>query len=268
MLDSGVYIIVNLVTGMVYVGSSIHLDARMKQHRCDLLAGRHCNVHLQRSWNKYGSAAFLFWVIEFVSPERVIEREQYYIDLLDAVGSGYNQAPNAGSLAGYSPTEEHRHRVSASVAKYYNENPGERERVARDTRDRWAKMSPDEHRAMGKKIGRATRGRRSPNKGKKSSEKTRRRISAAVKKTWSQMSSDERRTETARRVGGRGHSAETRAKISAAVKKRNADPEVRRRASERMKERWANMTPEERAKTVAAAHAATRAKHAKKAEIR
>ena len=55
---SGIYVIRNLVTGKIYVGSAVIIGKRVYEHRRLLMLGTHGNRLLQRAWAKYGSDAF------------------------------------------------------------------------------------------------------------------------------------------------------------------------------------------------------------------
>lgn len=57
---SGVYQIYNTVNGKRYIGSSIHIEQRFKEHLRNLRANKHVNAHLQSAWNKYGEHSFVF----------------------------------------------------------------------------------------------------------------------------------------------------------------------------------------------------------------
>ena len=52
MLESGIYKITNLTNGMVYIGSSINIEIRLKHHFRELKNNRHKNRHLQNAFNK------------------------------------------------------------------------------------------------------------------------------------------------------------------------------------------------------------------------
>lgn len=98
----GIYVIRNLKTGNVYVGSSDNIERRVRAHMNLLARGRHHSIKLQRAWDKHGSELFAFETLEVVADvERLIEREQEYIDSMGAFGmGGYNMIPNAGSTRG------------------------------------------------------------------------------------------------------------------------------------------------------------------------
>lgn len=50
---AGVYQIFNTETNKRYIGSSIDVERRLKEHKRNLKAHRHSNQHLQNAWNKY-----------------------------------------------------------------------------------------------------------------------------------------------------------------------------------------------------------------------
>ncbi len=79
----GIYKITNTANGKFYVGSSKDTDSRWVGHKRCLRGGYHCNIILQRSWNKYGEAAFDFAVLEEVNDVgQLLIREQHYLDTL------------------------------------------------------------------------------------------------------------------------------------------------------------------------------------------
>lgn len=98
--QTGVYKILNTVTGKIYVGSAaVSFKTRWVIHRADLRGGRHFNCYLQRSWNKHGEKAFKFIVLDCCLPEQCLEREQQWLDKLQPYtkGKGYNLSKVAGS---------------------------------------------------------------------------------------------------------------------------------------------------------------------------
>lgn len=112
-MSSGIYRIRNIASGKCYVGSAVNVDRRFGEHRSQLRAGTHHSAHMQRAWVMHGEQTFVFEEIEAVCPERLIEREQHWIDLLNAYGrSGYNASPTAGSSLGVKRSLLTRQRVS------------------------------------------------------------------------------------------------------------------------------------------------------------
>lgn len=103
-----IYQIRHIESGRVYVGSTNDPSKRWKAHRRELDRGTHHSEYLQRAWNKYGTDAFVFEIIEPVLfIEDLISREQYWIDALHACDEdhGFNCAPTAGSTLGVQPSE-------------------------------------------------------------------------------------------------------------------------------------------------------------------
>lgn len=125
---SGIYCIKNMITGAMYIGSSINLGERLRDHIMDS-----SNVYLRNSIEKYGVANFSFIVVEFVEifPElsheenkaNLLAREQYWLDWLFSLDekSRYNFAPVAGSCLGVTRSTETRSLMSA--AKEGENNP-------------------------------------------------------------------------------------------------------------------------------------------------
>lgn len=92
----------------MYVGHSVNVSKRWVRHRADLRRGTHHNIHLQRSWNKYGEDAFEFVILEECSVEQLLEREQHH---MDQCSERYNIAPIAGSRLGLTHTPEAREKI-------------------------------------------------------------------------------------------------------------------------------------------------------------
>lgn len=88
----GVYVIRNIITQEVYVGSSINIKKRIKRHRGDLKRGNHANPHLQKSWNEHGSHNFDFSIQEVCIEEKLIERESHWIKFYESLNpyKGFN----------------------------------------------------------------------------------------------------------------------------------------------------------------------------------
>lgn len=114
-VTTGIYRIRHLASGRCYVGSSVNIVNRIARHKADLRHNKHDNVFLQRAWILYGEAAFEFEVIEVVVTEKLLEREQYWIDVLVKPGGGYNLAPVAGSTRGRKLSDAHKAALSRAL---------------------------------------------------------------------------------------------------------------------------------------------------------
>lgn len=75
---AGVYFIVS-PSGSIYIGSSTELDRRKVKHFGDLKRGNHHCKGLQNAFNKY-CADLQFYIVERCEPEKVYEREQWWLD--------------------------------------------------------------------------------------------------------------------------------------------------------------------------------------------
>lgn len=81
----GVYLILNLITGDSYIGSSKSIYYRIGRHKCDLIKDRSGNRNMQASWNEHGRGAFLVQVLELCKEEELLIREQHYIDTMKPI---------------------------------------------------------------------------------------------------------------------------------------------------------------------------------------
>jgi len=74
-----IYKIINTKTGKFYVGRTNNLEKRISRHFKELEKGKHHSIHLQRSYNKHGRAAF---IVESNPSTNAQMEEQEYLDTL------------------------------------------------------------------------------------------------------------------------------------------------------------------------------------------
>ena len=124
----GIYLITNVINKKQYVGSSFNVYYRMQNHRCRLAKNNHKNPKLQNGYNKYGLSKFAFTILEFVEDkDKLLEREQYYIDLLKP---WYNILQFAGNVSGLKHTPETIQKcIAASVRRTGTHHSGHKGRV-------------------------------------------------------------------------------------------------------------------------------------------
>lgn len=86
-MSMGIYKITNLFNGKVYIGQSIHIERRWKEH-CFFSA----NSLIGKAIQKYGKQNFSFEILEEVQDEEVLnELETKYIKFFDSLApKGYN----------------------------------------------------------------------------------------------------------------------------------------------------------------------------------
>lgn len=99
----GIYCWINNINDKIYVGSSVNLTERFyKYYSVKHLTMRKTPIH--NAILKYGFSNFSLAILEYiVDKEEVVNKEQYYLDLLDP---NYNILEIAGSSLGYKHTEE------------------------------------------------------------------------------------------------------------------------------------------------------------------
>lgn len=88
----GIYKITCKENNRVYIGRSIDIDNRLKNHKYSLRAGRHTNKKLQDDFNKFGEDAFLFEVEKYTGvPLDTLYYESYYAEKYNVFNDGYNK---------------------------------------------------------------------------------------------------------------------------------------------------------------------------------
>lgn len=136
----GVYMIKNKVNGKYYVGSSIDVESRWKQHIKGLTENTHSNKHLQNAWNKYGEFNFEFSVLEETDLQNLRKRETYYLKKLDCTKKGYNLIDDANFGLGVSASKAVREKISKACSGSKNGNYGRKrteEEIQRIRDKRW-----------------------------------------------------------------------------------------------------------------------------------
>ena len=88
----GIYSITNIINNKKYIGQSIDIKCRIRNHKYELRHNKHSNDHLQKSFNKYGEDCFVFETICECEESELDELERYYIAYYNCMNSdcGYN----------------------------------------------------------------------------------------------------------------------------------------------------------------------------------
>lgn len=208
----GIYKITNTITDDYYIGSSRNTGRRIYQHRSELTNNKHCNRHLQRAYNKYGSDNFEFTTILLCDIENKLYYEQV---LLDGLKPAYNMAICAiASMQGLRHSKETCAKLSEGrkgdlnhmFGKHWSEEArskiGESQKGNtnslghKHTTETRAKMSEAQKGELGnmfgkhhtdeskRKISETHAGESHWNFGKHTSKETRRKISESQRKAW------------------------------------------------------------------------------------
>ena len=112
-MADGVYAIVNVKNGKMYIGSACRFANRWWLHRRDLRANKHHSPKLQHAWNKYGEDAFEFVIVHVVDDRRLLlSAEQLYLDTLRP---DYNICLIAGSRYGLKNSADHKERIKTAL---------------------------------------------------------------------------------------------------------------------------------------------------------
>lgn len=127
---SGIYRITNTVNGKIYVGLSVNIHQRWREHRKMLARGTHSNPHLQSSWQMYGRDAFVIDILQ-VEPDR--ERrsllEKHFIALMRSNDPALGYNLSTGGDGDYLRSADTRARMSAA-AKGKVRSPETRARIS------------------------------------------------------------------------------------------------------------------------------------------
>ena len=114
-MKSGMYMIANMKTWDIYVGSSVDIPRRFKRHIRELRKGTHFNPRLQKSYNVYGESAFNFVIAKECSEKEARVCEQKFLTEFCGKDFCWNVAkvvnePNTGRKL----SEEHKRRIGSS----------------------------------------------------------------------------------------------------------------------------------------------------------
>jgi group I intron endonuclease len=162
-MESGIYKIVNIINNNIYIGSAVTLNRRFSQHIRQLNTNKHYNNKLQNSWNKYTEINFNFIIIEYCEKDKLIIREQHYID---KENPNFNICKIAGSKLGTKMSDKQKKHLSKI-------NTGKK--LSDETKE---------------KISLSNLGK-SKNKGKSLSNETKQKMSESAKKRKRQPHSEE-----------------------------------------------------------------------------
>ena len=107
---SGIYKISNKLNNRLYIGSTKEFKVRWQAHASSLRKCRHSNKFLQADFNKYGSDAFIFEILEVtaINKKERLPIEDLYISAYYGVGC-FNLRKTATTSEGHVFREHEQH---------------------------------------------------------------------------------------------------------------------------------------------------------------
>lgn len=118
---AGTYGIYNPFSRRIYIGSSVNIHKRLKNHFID---NKHSNIALQNAFKKYGMLNFqviIFDILDITNMsvnnlrEKLIEMENSLLSVLNSTGNLYNIAKLAYSRLGVIHTNKTKERISLAL---------------------------------------------------------------------------------------------------------------------------------------------------------
>ena len=169
---SGVYKILNLLNGRVYIGSTINFRKRYNHHFYFLNANKHRNQFLQNDFNKCGVENFIFEILEISDRNEICSREQIWLDqYFDHQKQCYNINPKADSRLGIKLSENTKKTIG-DLARKRMLDPNTRQKLINSAKEYWSE--PKNCKKMSEL-----------HQGMKHSEETKQKISLVQKKRFS-----------------------------------------------------------------------------------
>lgn len=263
---TGVYRIINLITGKSYIGGAYSsLEDRKVWHWRALRAGYHFNSYLQQSWNKHGESNFRFEIVETCSKLKVETAEQKWLDLYGAGDKKrtYNLSPFAGkppSALGLKRSEATKKRMSEALKGNQNCLGFKHSEATKKALSSSAKkrMADPKYLSASLKVLHSSKVKAKVakvNRERVISQEERHEIS---KRSRALMTDPTRRMALAECARKQWADPKRRAKAVAGIRKKCKDPEHRAKLSRAAKDRWTeeyreklrmtNLKPEVRAR--------------------
>ena len=117
----------------IYIGSSVNIKRRIRDHQYKMRLRKHENTKLQRHYNKYGGDDLVFEAIARCEKDQLLKTEQAFIDRYNPY---FNCSPTAGSCMGLHPSEETRKKLRLAQKNRIPISEETREKLRKYARDR------------------------------------------------------------------------------------------------------------------------------------
>lgn len=115
-MSIGIYKIENLINHKIYIGQSIEIETRFKKHKQSK-----DDFAIHRAIRKYGTDNFSYDIIELCSPEKLSEREKYWIAFYNSkVPNGYNMTDGGETVSDSKKVRVRQYSLDGMFLKEYN----------------------------------------------------------------------------------------------------------------------------------------------------
>ena len=126
----GIYKFTNKINSNSYIGQSIDIEKRRKQHIqrafCSTEGNKEYNKTFYRAIRKYGVENFSFEILKICPQDELNDWELYYINLYDTYHHGYNEDEGGGMSLHIKDGERHpRHKLTEMEVYNIREAYGE-----------------------------------------------------------------------------------------------------------------------------------------------
>jgi len=205
----GVYKISNNLCpeGKYYIGYSCDINHRWCIHRSTLKTNRHCNILMQRAYNKYGSECFTYEILQECETEEEAKNvELSYLEDLTIRDKLYNLHYNSsgGDLMTYHPNKEKiiekiKNTLKENISKMTKENRLERWGRSGEKNGMYGRTHTDEVKRLYSEMHKGNTYRL----GKKASQETKEKMSVIASERLGEKNP----------FFGKHHSEETKQKI-------------------------------------------------------
>lgn len=128
----GIYKIENTSNKKCYIGQSVQIENRKRQHFYHLAKGNHENRYLQNAYNK-SPECFAFEVLEECEIEQLNSLEQFYIWLFSSKSSEHGYNLDDGGMDGRHLSEETKKKISDWL---YENAPMRGKKHTKETKER------------------------------------------------------------------------------------------------------------------------------------
>lgn len=153
----GIYAIRNKINNKYYVGKSINIYERIRQHINKLnKSSKDSNIHLNNSWLKYNRDNFEYIILEDIelNDDLLKQQELYWILKLKSNQREFGYNLRLDSETKCILSKETKQRMSEGTLLYYKENPNALKEIGKKSKKFW-KENPEIKSQMAKKVSKA-----------------------------------------------------------------------------------------------------------------